>query len=217
MDARMPSTPRILILDVDNTLYPSDSGVMQEIGRRIGEYLIAEYGLSQTEARVLRDTYVNRYGTTLAGLRAHDRVDSEHYLHFVHDFDVSRFLERDEALNQSLHALNLLKVVWTNGTRPHALRVLEVLGITHHISTLIDVRDMGFVSKPAPEAYEILVKRPIVPPSECILVEDSVRNLSPAKSMGMHTVLVGGTDGTAADVCISSIHQIAKAVEQLLK
>jgi len=213
----MSSTPSVLILDVDNTLYPSDSGVMQEIGRRIGLYLVIEFGLSQADASLLRDTYVKRYGTTLAGLLAGNRVDTDHYLHFVHDFDVSQYLANDEALDQSLSTLNLPKVVWTNGSRPHALRVLDSLGITHHISMLIDVRDMGFISKPAPEAYAILMERLEVDPSNCILVEDSVRNLIPAKAMGMHTVLVGGADGSIADACIASIDLIGKTVKQWLE
>ena len=101
------------------------------------------------------------------------------------------------------------KVVFTNASREHACRVLKILGIQDRFERIIDVRDVQYVSKPQPEAYRRICDLLEVRPVECVFVEDNVRNLRPAKELGMTTVLVSG-DGTAdgVDYVIARIEEI---------
>jgi putative hydrolase of the HAD superfamily len=58
-------TIRAILFDLDNTLYPASSGVMQQLDRRIGEYVQERLGLSSDEATALKRHYYATYGTTL--------------------------------------------------------------------------------------------------------------------------------------------------------
>jgi len=207
---------RYLIFDLDDTLYPRGSGVMEQIRRLILRYMMERLGMSAEEARVLRKRYLAEYGTTMAGLLRHQHIDPEDYLEYVHDFPVHRYLRANGELDGVLGAIPLQKAIWTNATRAHAQRVLNALGIRHHFSRIVDVRDMNYISKPAPEVYHRLLKLLRADGPECILVEDSVRNLRPAKVLGMTTVLVDGEDDEDVDFSIGRIEEIGNVVRRLV-
>jgi putative hydrolase of the HAD superfamily len=106
-------------------------------------------------------------------------------------------------------------VVFTNASREHAERVLGVLGIRRHFARIVDVRDMAYESKPQPSAYRRICQLLEASPEECLLVEDNVRNLCPAKEIGMSTVLVG--DGSQArhpcvDHAIDRVEEIGQVL-----
>jgi putative hydrolase of the HAD superfamily len=87
-------------------------------------------------------------------------------------------------------------VVFTNASREHAEAVLAILGIRCHFDRVVDIRDMNYESKPVASAYARICDLLQLEPGECILVEDNVRNLKPAKELGMVTVLVTGVAGS---------------------
>jgi putative hydrolase of the HAD superfamily len=77
---------------------------------------------------------------------------------------------------------------------------------------------MDYESKPQPGAYRRICQLLRVRPEECVLVEDNMRNLHPAKALGMVTVLVG--DGTAAtndgiDYSIPRIEEIGNVLTHI--
>jgi len=207
---------RYLIFDLDETLYPRGSGVMEEIRRLILRYMIERLGMDAEEARALRRRYLIEYGTTMAGLLRHQHIDPDDYLDYVHDFPARRYLRTNDELDAVLEAIPLQKAIWTNGTRAHAVRVLSALGVRRHFSRIVDVRDMGYISKPAPESYRRLLGMLGAEGPECILVEDSVRNLRPAKAMGMITVLVDGEGDEDVDFVIGRVEEIGRVVFGLL-
>ncbi|MCX8232059.1 MAG: HAD-IA family hydrolase, partial [Alphaproteobacteria bacterium] len=62
---------------------------------------------------------------------------------------------------------------------------------------VFDIVRAGYVPKPKPEPYDRIVSDFELVPHETVFVEDMARNLAPAKSRGMTTVLVAQTDGAA--------------------
>src|SRR5215831_19687076 len=85
------------VFDLDNTLYPPDSGIWPRINERITLFLIELFGIDGLSARALHQHYYSRHGTTLSGLIT-DNVDiGGPYLEFVHDIDRSA-LEPDPVL-----------------------------------------------------------------------------------------------------------------------
>jgi putative hydrolase of the HAD superfamily len=96
--------------------------------------------------------------------------------------------------------------------------VLAILGIRHHFDRIVDVRDMQFESKPQPSAYRRICALLDVRPEECVLVEDNIQNLKPAKAIGMATVLVHPDHPTvdgSADYVIAQVEEIANVMAQL--
>ncbi len=47
------------------------------------------------------------------------------------------------------------------------------------------------------------------------MVEDSVRNLKPAKELGMVTVLVNGSGGDSVDFAIDDVTQVGEVFRQI--
>jgi putative hydrolase of the HAD superfamily len=204
---------RTILFDLDDTLYPPDSGIMEQIRTLILRYIELELELPTNEADELRHRYLLEYGTTLRGLQSNHQIDADAYLRFVHDFSPRDYLETNPTLDKALSGINLEKIVFTNASREHAERVLDALGVRRHFSRIIDVRDMAFESKPQPQAYQRVCELLQTLPERCALVEDSVRNLEPAKELGMTTVLVW--DGKRAARSLGSSPH-SQAVDHLL-
>lgn len=185
------SIPAILF-DLDNTLYPASSGVMAQIDQRIGEYVTQRLGIGAEEALMLRRTYCETFGTTLRGLLHHyTDIETDDYLQFVHNVEIEELLRFDAELDAALAALDVPKIIFTNSPREHAERVLKALGLAHHFEQVFDLRHFNFVGKPDPAAYRLVLDYVGVPGTAVLMVEDSAHNLSPAKALGMTTMLIG--------------------------
>lgn len=209
---------RILLFDLDETLYAPGSGVMDCIRDRMLEYVQTHFGLSPAEADALRRRYFRDYGTTLRGLQINHQVDAEEYLRLVHDVPVGRLLQANPELDSVLASIPLEKVVFTSSSREHAERVLGALGIRRRFSRIVDVRDVQYESKPLPAAYRHACALVGAGPHECVIVEDSLRNLEPAKALGMTTILVregGAVPDPSVDVTIGRVEEIGQALAKL--
>jgi putative hydrolase of the HAD superfamily len=208
---------RFLIFDLDETLYPRNAGLMQEIGVRINRYLVENLHLPQDQASELRQRYYRQHGTALRGLVVErPDVDPEDYLQFVHDIRLADYLQPEPALAQMLRSIPLTKVIFTNATAEHAQRVLNILGIADQFADIVDVRRVEYVSKPNAAAYERLLNILHAVADECILVEDSARNLLPGKALGMATILVDSDDCGQVDYCVHDILDVKSVVDVLL-
>lgn len=206
---------RFLLFDLDETLYPRAAGVMQEIGRQIRRYIMREYGATWEEADSLARRYHQEYGTSMRGLLLNNDLDVERYLAFVHDLPRD-LLQPNQALDALLAELPDEKVIFTNADRPHAERVLAQLGIRRHFSRIIDVVAVGYVPKPNLAAYTACLRLLDAHPAECVLIEDTGRNLAPAKDLGMTTILVDGKPTDQADYKIPTILDLEPIIKTIL-
>ena len=207
---------RFLLFDLDETLYPRDAGVMQQIGRQIRQYIVREYGTTWEEADALARRYHQEYGTSMRGLLVNQGLDVERYLAYVHDFPLDG-LQPNRELDTLLASLPDEKVIFTNADRPHAERVLERLGVRHHFSRIVDVVAVGYIPKPHLEAYTRCLRLLDARPDECVLIEDTGRNLAPAKQLGMTTVLVDGDPNDPADFKIPTILDIGLVMKAIFE
>jgi putative hydrolase of the HAD superfamily len=207
-------TIRFLLFDLDETLYPRDAGVMQEIGRLIRRYIVQEYGATPEEADVLARRYHQEYGTSMRGLLLNNNLDVNRFLAYVHDFPLD-LLQPNQELDALLARLPGEKVIFTNADRPHAERVLAQLGIRRHFSRIVDVVAVGYIPKPNLEAYIACLRLLNARPHECVLIEDTGRNLAPAKQFGMTTILVDGDPADPADYKIPTILDLEPVVKAI--
>jgi putative hydrolase of the HAD superfamily len=209
---------RFLIFDLDETLYPRQTGLMLEIGVRINRYLVENLHLPPDQANELRKRYYNQHGTALRGLVVErPDVDPEDYLHFVHDLPLTDYIGPNPALAEMLRSIPLTKVIFTNATVEHAQHVLNILGAADQFADIIDVRRVEYVSKPNAEAYERLLKILQARGDECILIEDAARNLLPGKGLGMTTILVDSDDCAEVDYCVPDILAVKAVIERELE
>lgn len=164
---------------------------MRAIGERINLFMIERLGISPEEVSHKRDELLKVFGTTLNALRRFYPVDPDEYLDFVHDLPLDQYLKYEPDLDRMLDSIELHKVIFTNADARHARRVLARLGILRHFESIIDIHMLDFVNKPYRRAYFKALEFISAPPEECILIEDSLVNVIPARELGMTTVLVG--------------------------
>ena len=117
--------------------------------------------------------------------------------------------------------VNLPQQLWvfTNADINHAKRVLSTLKVEDCFNGIVDLFALEFQVKPKPASYQIAMKLAGEDdPSRCMMFDDLLHNLLPAKQMGFTTVLVG-KDGSpdGIDYCLDTIHQIREMIPQLWK
>ncbi len=203
----------VTIFDLDNTLYAPERQLFSLIDVRINRYMNEVVGIAPAEVDGLRRDYWARYGVTLGGLIRHYGVDPEDYLEYVHDVDVRGCLAPDPSLRTALAALSGLKVVFTNGSRLHAERVLDALDLTGQFEEIFDIRVAGYRPKPYADPYHAVMQRLGTAGERCVMVEDSLPNLETAKTLGMKTVLVGSaTPATYVDARVERAELVTAVV-----
>lgn len=177
------------IFDLDNTLYPASADLFPQISARMGAFIAARFELDAPAATALQKQLFRTHGTTLRGLMVEHKVDPHEFMDYVHNIDLSG-LARDQRLAAALAALPGRKLIFTNGSRRHAARIVAHLGLPDAFAGIFDIADAGFVPKPGPEAYYGLIERFGIDPRRAAMVEDMAVNLQPAAILGMITVLV---------------------------
>ncbi len=196
----LTSLIEILLIDLDDTLYPPGNGVWRLISDRIDDYMIDRMELPPEEARRLRSNYLEAQGTTLKGLMGDFDIDPSDYLTFVHQLDYPSLIHPDAELRQMLESLPQVKYVFTNASAEHARKVLAALGLTDVFSGIIDIVALGYANKPEHLAYVRALELIGSPdPQGCLMADDRLENLLPARAMGMTTVLVGSGAGMGVD------------------
>lgn len=205
-----------LLLDLDDTVYPPSTGIWDLIGVRINLFIQEKLGFPVTQVSTLRESLFHKYGTTLRGLQLEYNIDPIEYLDFVHQVPIEDLVSPDPRLQQQLAGFAIPKWIFTNASRQHALRVMHRLRIETTITGIIDILDISPYCKPMPEAFTLAVEKSgALSPGECILVDDSPRNLTTARQMGMFTIQVGNQPHLDAHEQIETIHDLPSVLPAL--
>lgn len=177
------------VFDLDNTLYPPNVRLFDQIEQRMTRYVMDALSVSRDQADLLRRDYWLRHGTTLAGLMQEHDLDPDPYLEAVHDISFDA-LEPDTALADRLAALPGRRLVYTNGSAPYARRVIDARGLAGLFDAVYGVEDAGYEPKPRRAAFERVFASADVDTTRAAMFEDEPRNLAEPHAMGMRTVLV---------------------------
>jgi len=188
MDRRF-SHIRDWVFDLDNCLYPASTGLFALIDERMGAYIERLLGVDPAEAKRVQKGHFHAHGTTLAGLMSEHDIDPHDFLEEVHDIPLDR-VKADDRLARLLPRLPGRRFVFTNGDAPYARRVLEAIGVHRHFDDLHDIHASSLRPKPDPHGYALLCERFKIDPTRALLADDMVKNLAPAKALGMTTVWV---------------------------
>lgn len=177
------------VFDLDNTLYPPQARLFDQIEVKMTQYVMDALKVDRAEADRLRTKYWREHGTTLAGLMREHGVDPGPYLTEVHEIDLSH-LDRDAELARRIRDLPGRKIVYTNGSAPYAERVLAARGLDGVMDAVFGVEHAGFRPKPDRSAFETVFAAAGVIPDRAAMFEDEPRNLLAPHQMGLRTVHV---------------------------
>ena len=177
------------VFDLDNTLYPPQARLFDQIEVLMTQYVMEVLKVEKPEADRLRTKYWHEHGTTLAGLMREHDIDPDPYLVRVHDINLDH-LEPDADLSARIQNLPGRKIVYTNGCAPYAERVIAQRGLAGVFDAVYGVEHAGFLPKPQHQAFDRVFALDGVVPSQAAMFEDEARNLEAPFAMGMRTVHV---------------------------
>lgn len=207
-----------IFFDLDDTLYPRESGLWDAIGDRIDEFIHIRLHIPREDIPEIRHKLFEQYGTTMRGLAAIYGVDQQEYIDFVHDLPLRDFITPNPSTRKMLQKIPLQRFIFTNADSHHARRVLEVLNLLDLFGSIIDINDIDPYCKPMPGAYPLALKKSgEVNPCRCIMIDDRVSNLVTASQMGMYTIWIGHHEELPVDVHaqIENIDELGKVLNTL--
>ena len=140
------------LFDLDNTLYPTTSGFMGEIERRMTSYVERLTGLPRDEAYRLQKKYLAEYGLTLSGLIEHHGVDPAEYHALFDDLPLESLAQSPELI-AAIERLPGRRLIFTNANDVHAERVLARLGLAHLFDDVFHIALSAYVPKPSRVAF----------------------------------------------------------------
>jgi len=184
--------PPFLLFDLDNTLYPPSSGILQEMNRRIGIFCAGYFGITVEEANAMRRDKHLVYGTTLQWLRTcHGLEDPEPYIKAIHPENIASFVTPDPELRLFISNLPTDYILFTNSPMEHAQRTLKALNLEDLFPRIWDLRRLGFRGKPHREAYEQVLDDLGLQAEEALLIDDNKANTDGFRSIGGRVLPVG--------------------------
>lgn len=178
------------LFDLDNTLYPEESGFMQGVESRMTAFVAKVTGLEHDAAYSLQKHYLAEHGLTLKGLMLHHGVDPADFHALFHDLSLD-LLAKDPKLVAAIARLPGRRLIFTNADDKHAERVLAHLNLRGLFDEVFHIHSFGFAPKPDPLGFQRMIDAHGLNPASTAFFEDSERNLHPAADLGMTTVLVG--------------------------
>ena len=178
------------IFDLDNTMYDINLGLFKKISNRITDFIMSKYSLDIDQAKKIQKEYYLKYGLTLRGLIVEKKLDPEEFLDYVHDVEHPE-LEKNDQLVSKIRILEGKKIIFTNATSKHAKKILNILELEHDFDQIIDIKDLEYIPKPDKRSYKKLLECLNLNKEDLdktIFFEDTVKNLIPAKELGITTV-----------------------------
>ncbi|WVZ60198.1 hypothetical protein U9M48_010250 [Paspalum notatum var. saurae] len=197
-----------VLLDLDDTLYPGNTGIGPALKRNIDEFLQAKLGVSAERAAAMRVDLFRTHGSSLAGLIAlgYD-VHPDEYHSYVHGRLPYDRIAADPQLARLLQSIPQRKVLFTNSDRAHMKRALERLGVDEAVfDAVVCFETMNphlfGEARPSGEEARVVVLKPSVDaivaglrvagsnPRRTLFLDDSERNIAAGKALGLRTALV---------------------------
>ena len=203
------------IFDLDNTLYPAESKLFDQVAKKIGIFVSENLQLDIESAKKEQKRLYYSYGSTLSGLMQEYDIKPDYFLEYVHDIDYS-VLKKNKKLELILSQLPGKKLIYTNGSKKHAHNTINRLGVEKNIESIFDIEDADFLPKPNPDSMLKFVNTFKIEPSSALFAEDIVINLKPASLIGMTTLLVKTNNIWASNVDMSFVHHTTTNLEEWL-
>lgn len=207
---------KLLLLDVDFTLYPKGTGPFAQVNQKIEDFVATQLGILNDEAKKLRKEYIAAFGSTLGGMMHHHKINPYEFIEVVHDVPVEDMLKPDIRLAETLSSINLPMVAFSNGSKQYVGRILKALGVSDYFMDIFAIEDMDFIPKPLAPPFEKVMAKYGYSPYELILADDRADNIETASMLGIHGILVGIDTDVDAEMYISDIYELPEAVGRLV-
>ncbi|MBR1714361.1 MAG: HAD family hydrolase [Treponema sp.] len=205
----MPKEPKLLIFDIDSTLYTCPAYAHEQIDSQVRHYAELN-GMTAEEARKkvadFRKKWASEHGgkkISLGNLFTHFGVSIETSIEWRKTlFEPADYLKKDERLIETLKKLKsrfLMTCVTNNPVEP-ARKTLDALGISEFFKTIIGL-DTCMISKPSKTILDRAIAEAEKESGSEIAYENCVSigdrfdiDLDLAIKLGMGGILVNGVE-----------------------
>jgi len=202
-----------LFFDLDNTIYPKSSGLMDAIRDRIICYMQERLGLEMPEILALRQYSLQKYGTTVIGLKERFDIDEYEFLDFVHNINLTNHLKKDINLKLLLESYPQRKIIFTNADKKHVDRILKFLDLNYLFDSVIDIHALMPQLKPHREAFDKALEiARLLTWDNCAFLDDHPANIEQAREMGIYSILIDEKSQYQDDLKISSLLELPKLI-----
>ena len=186
---------------------------MAAIRDRIVSYMQSRLGLEMEEIQAIRNYSLPKYGTTLLGLKERFDIDECEYLDYVHDINLTAYIQKDIRLFKMLEAYPQRKIILTNANTKHAKHVLGHLGILHFFEIIVDYHTLTPLLKPHRKAFETAMEIADLPSwTGCAFIDDRLENVEKARELGIYSILIDESDKFEDTLKITSIMELPKLI-----
>tara|TARA_B100000902_G_C27010353_1_gene764462 strand:+ start:38 stop:709 length:672 start_codon:yes stop_codon:yes gene_type:complete len=175
------------LFDLDNTLYPPNTGIFAQIDIRMKKFISENLKISEDKSFNLQKKFYKQYGTTLYGLIKNYNIDPDEFCDYVHNINFKNLIKSKE-LKKKLQMLPGRKIVYTNGDYAYAEKVLNSLGIREIFFDIFDIKKTNFIPKPMKTSLNKLIKTYKLVPEQTVYFDDLEKNLQSASSKGFTTI-----------------------------
>lgn len=179
-----------IFFDLDDTLYPPESGLWLAIKERMNDYMRERLHIPAEQVSSLREKYYLQYGTTTRGLQEHHDLDTQDFLAYVHDLPLKEYLTPNPTLRSVIASLPTRNLIFTNADIRHAERVLAALELRDLFEIIVDVNAITPHCKPMPIAFKTAMQiAGETDPQKCVMIDDLRRTTRAASDLGMFSLL----------------------------
>jgi len=206
---------RYLIFDLDNTLYPKEAGLLDEINRQIDLYIGQKTNIPKSKIPKIRLDYCQKYGTTLGGMVVHHKIDPKEYFRDAYNINIADYLKPDPAQAKILEGLNLKKVVFSNSPLEYVEEVLDTLGIKDQFEKIYDIYFCNLVGKPNLSSYNQVLADLGIEGNECLFIDDMPSNVLGGEAAGITSILIGEGPVSNISWVISNLAELPMIISQI--
>lgn len=189
LDQRIAPSPPYgaLIFDCDGTLadtLPVHFLAWQAAFDPYGATLAEDWYYDRTGLTAIE--FIQAFNQTFGFTIDEQSVDAERQQHFANLIDQVQAVQAVAAIAQANYG-KVPMAVASNGQRSVVESTVEAIRLRSLFETIVTLNDVEF-GKPAPDLFLLAAERMGIPPSECIVYEDSDLGLEAARRAGMRWV-----------------------------
>jgi len=187
------------LFDLDDTLYCPKLGILKQVESRMHKFIANALSLPLPEATLLSNHYYKQYGGTVKGLVKHHNVNRDDFIQYCHDINMAP-IKAQPNLGQQIDQLAGRKMIYTNSPKHYATKILNQLGLIDCFDDIFSLEDANYELKPHNLSYQQLCNKHAIDSHNTVFFDDQLRNLKPAKALGMTTVWLSGSEQVVNDL-----------------
>lgn len=125
------------------------------------------------------------------------KIKNDWYLDLITNMNASEILPGVERMLKDLSENNIH--IGLGSASKNAVTILKAVGLFHYFEVIIDGTKTT-KSKPHPQTFDMGADQLGLDPSECLVIEDSIKGIEAAKTGGFDSIGIGDPENLIANV-----------------